>query len=128
MLHKLQNDISIKEELVHQLEKTQDEYTVMRDKYENRMSLLQETLMAVQRERDLALNRKPSENPEEKKRAEILKIRYEEKMKKLNQSMSDLKRKSEDANKMLNSTKNQNEALIKGMKESIDSLKGNYKN
>lgn len=57
MLHQIQADIAVKEELVAQLERSELEYTCMRAQYEERLNMLQEHLLEVQKQRDLALRR-----------------------------------------------------------------------
>lgn len=57
MLHKVQADIIVKEDLVAQLERGDLEYQFMRAKYEERLTVLQEDMILVERERDQALRR-----------------------------------------------------------------------
>lgn len=68
MLDKIQSDITIKEELVTQLEKTQADYQAMKEKYEEKMKQLHENLAAVQRERDSALKKSDGSDDKEKVR------------------------------------------------------------
>lgn len=57
VLEQIQSDIAIKEELVLQLEKTQTGYQAMKEKYEEKLKQLQDNLLALQHERDLALKK-----------------------------------------------------------------------
>ncbi|CAG8850075.1 7245_t:CDS:1, partial [Racocetra persica] len=57
MLHQIQADIAVKEQLVTQLERAEQEFTYMRAEYEQRLAHMQETLITLQRERDAALKR-----------------------------------------------------------------------
>lgn len=56
-LDQIQSDIAIKEELVLQLEKTQSGFHAMKEKYEDKLKQLQDNLLALQQERDVALKK-----------------------------------------------------------------------
>ena len=127
MLHKIQNDISMKEELVGQLEKSQNEFGIMKEKYEQKLSLIQESLKATQYERDTALKRmkKGSGTLEEKEHgATKIKSKYEMKMKKLGDEIDGLRRKHDDTSRAMAKNKQESENAIRSMKQNIESLKG----
>lgn len=126
MLHKIQNDITMKEDLVGQLEKSQQEYSVMREKYEQKLKLLHENLQAVQYERDLALKRMKNPNDKNDPAQAKLKIKYEERTKKLTKEIDELKRKFMETSKAMSANRTQNENLIKNMRQNIDSLKSRF--
>ncbi|KAI8088706.1 P-loop containing nucleoside triphosphate hydrolase protein [Halteromyces radiatus] len=55
MLHQVQADLLVKQELVGQLEKSEDEYTQMRINYEAQLKLLQTHLVDMRYQRDYAI-------------------------------------------------------------------------
>jgi kinesin family protein 4/21/27 len=118
-LHKIQADISIKEELIQSLEQTQKDYLVMKRNYEDKLQLLQSNISSVKGERDLALS-KISENGREKEKD--IRSRYETKVKNLLNQISLLRRTHLDATKAMNTSKN-SEVMLRQMKVSIEALK-----
>lgn len=120
-LHKIQADISIKEELITQLEKTYSEYGVMRKNYEEKLKLLQDSLIAAQKDRDLALRKLETKQGGEKEKD--VRTKYESKVKQLLSQISDLRRKHTESARTITSSKTRNEYMIKQMKCSIEALK-----
>lgn len=57
LLNQIQNDIAMQQELVDKLQQSHREYSVMKEKYEQKLQLLQESLKATAGERDLALKK-----------------------------------------------------------------------
>ncbi len=55
MLHQIQSDIRVKEELVTHLEKTETKYAFMRRKFDEKIDNLHRQLVGLQAERDKAL-------------------------------------------------------------------------
>ncbi|KAL7752651.1 hypothetical protein RI367_001653 [Sorochytrium milnesiophthora] len=119
-LHKIQADIAIKEELIVGLERTHNEYSVMKRNYEDKLRLLQDNLQSVQKERDIALQRM-EKNPKEKEKD--VRSKYEAKVRQLLGQISDLRRKHTDVTKNVSSSKNRNDYMIKQMRLSIEALK-----
>ncbi|CAG8673638.1 13425_t:CDS:2, partial [Ambispora leptoticha] len=122
-------DIAVKEQLVTQLERAEQEFTYMRAEYEQRLAHMQETLITLQRERDAALKRAANAGTGVSTRDKNsilaeLKARYEHKMKRLIQEIGELRRKYNDATQSNAATKNQNEVALKSMRAQIEQLKG----
>ena len=94
MLHQIQADMAVKEQLVTQLERAEQEYTYMRAQYEQKLVNMQENLINLQRERDVAVKRTQNANAGISTRDKNsilaeLKARYEHKMKRLIQEISE---------------------------------------
>ena len=132
MLHQIQSDIRVKEELVSHLEKSENEYTFMKRKYDDRMSQLQEQLVILQRERDQALSRtrsrissKSEVTVQVKEKQHLIEIRhaYEAKMKHLLSQIQELKRKYSQTTMTMQATRNQNETLLRSLRVNVETLK-----
>ncbi|CAB5199179.1 unnamed protein product [Rhizophagus irregularis] len=104
----IQADIAVKEQLVSQLEQTDQEYTYMRAQYEQRLADMQEALITLQQER----NRRS---------------RYEHEMKRLIQEIGELRRKYNEATQSNATSRNQNETILKSMRAQIEQLRGMMK-
>jgi len=79
-------------ELEVQLEEGQHEYTLMRQKYEEKLAMLQASLAAAQRERDLALRSiVPLEPVQSAGQERTMRVRYEEKIRQLSKELQQLK-------------------------------------
>ncbi|OUM69868.1 hypothetical protein PIROE2DRAFT_57126 [Piromyces sp. E2] len=125
LVDQLQNDIQLKEELLEGLLNSQKEYNVMRLKYEEKLKLLQNMLTSAQKDRDLAL-KKMNETEDDGKKEKVSfdqKRKLEEKIKKLENEISQLKLKYKNKDKSYSLSKNQNDNLIKNLKNNIESLK-----
>ncbi|KAG2221922.1 hypothetical protein INT45_013258 [Circinella minor] len=132
MLHQIQSDIRVKEELVSHLEKSENEYTFMKRKYDDRMSQLQEQLILLQRERDQAVTRtrsritsKSEVTVQMKEKQHLIEIRhaYEAKMKHLLSQIQELKRKYSQTTMTMQATRNQNETLLRSLRVNVETLK-----
>jgi hypothetical protein len=128
MLHQIQADIAVKEQLVSQLERAEQEYTYMRAQYEQKLTDMQEALVALQKERDTAVKRAQNANTGVSTRDKNsilaeLKARYEHKMKRLIQEIGELRRKYNEATQSNTTSKNQNETMLKSMRAQIEQLK-----
>ncbi|CAB4439509.1 unnamed protein product [Rhizophagus irregularis] len=126
MLHQVQADIAVKEQLVSQLERAEQEYTNMRAQYEQKLTDMREALITLQQERNATVkhvqNASTSVSTRDKNSilAE-LKTRYEHKMKHLIQEISELRRKYNEATQ--SNSRNRNEAILKSMRAQIEQLK-----
>ncbi len=126
MLHQIQSDIKVKEELVSHLEKSEVEYTFMRKKFDERISLLQAQLVDIQKEKDMALTRAKSNvavktDVKHQVEPEIRQV-YEQKIKQLSAKIQDLARKYSSATTSVQSARHQNESALKTLKTSIHRL------
>ncbi|KAI3630768.1 hypothetical protein MIR68_012203 [Amoeboaphelidium protococcarum] len=121
MLDQIETDISIKEELVHQLESTQQEYDHMRESYEKKIAMLQDSMVSVERERDEAL--KKADSSGDKAQYGIIRQRYEEKVRKLQMEIGDYRKRYQDTQRELLRKREQNESVIRNLKTSLQSMK-----
>jgi hypothetical protein len=128
LLHQVQADIAIKEQLVSQLERAEQEFTYMRAQYEQKLTDIQETLVTLQQERNTAVKHAQNANTGVSIRDKNsifaeLKVRYKHKMKRLIQEIGVLRRKYNEATQLNAKLKNQNETMLKGMHVQIKQLK-----
>lgn len=123
-LHQLQQDISLKEDLVQKLEKSQTEYAVMRQRYEEKLHLLQATLTLAEQERDSAMKRAllrgKSGGAESR---EQVSEKHQDKIRKLGKEIEQIKKRYEQASKSMLEKKTQNEHTLKSMRSNIEALK-----
>lgn len=138
MLHQVQADLLVKNELVGQLEKTEDEYAQLKSSYEDQLNELQEHLLELQRERDLAL-RKAGKKPvptatvtttaavggglREARQVDEVRRLYELKLKKLTTENQELKRKYTQMNHTLQAAHTKAEAYVSKLRAEIETLK-----
>ncbi|ORZ11891.1 hypothetical protein BCR42DRAFT_420830, partial [Absidia repens] len=147
ILHQIQSDIKMKEELVSHLEKSESEYMLMRRKFDDKINRLQDQLAELQEDRDVALKRTkglfktaPAGNAagntvdsthqqQAREKQQLLEIRqaYETKMKHLLNEIQELKRKYSQTTSTMHVTRNQNESLLKSLRISVDTLKSEKK-
>lgn len=128
MLHQIQSDIRVKEELVTHLEKTETKYAFMRRKFDDKIELLSQQLLELQSERDSALaktKQTPSRADPQKQQQQLAdtKNSYEGKIKALAVEIHDLKRNYTRTIASMQSTKNQQESLLKTLRGHVDTLK-----
>lgn len=131
MLHQIQSDIKVKEQLVSHLEKSEMEYAFMRRKFDDKVAELQAQLAELQRERDTALMRTKSRFATKsdvalqmKEKQQLIDIRhaYEAKMKTLLSEISELKRKYSQTTMAMQATRNQNETLLRSLRANVETL------
>ncbi|KAI7861727.1 hypothetical protein BDF14DRAFT_1865224 [Spinellus fusiger] len=131
MLHQIQADIKVKEELVNHLEKSENAYSHMRRKYDEKMEYLQQQLTELQRERDTAITRNKttgsgkSDPAQQRDKQQLLEIKnaYEAKMKQLLMEIQELKRKYAQTTMTMQATRNQNESLLRSLRVNVETLK-----
>ncbi|KAG1081205.1 hypothetical protein G6F42_023030 [Rhizopus arrhizus] len=141
MLHQIQSDIKVKEELVSHLEKSETEFTFMRKKFDEKINLLQSQLADTQKEKDMALMRTKSglairsdianhqmqqqqqQQQQSKTNDKEIRHAYETKMKSLMTEIQELRRKYAHATTTMQSTRNQNESLLRSLKVNVETLK-----
>lgn len=132
MLHQIQSDIHVKEELVTHLEKSEMQYTFMRKKFEEQLAMQQQAMSELQRERDTALRRatpnyigRPDPAAQLKDKQQLLEVRhaYEAKMKRLFAETQELRRKYTQTARTMQSTRNQNESMLRTLKVNVETLK-----
>lgn len=121
LMSQLQNDQRLKEELIMQLENGQQEYLVMRRRYEERLRLLQENLMTVQKERDQALHSSTGIPRED---SQGMRNKYEEKIKKMGRELNDLKDRNAELSRDTGSRSAANTVLIRNLRATLQTAKG----
>lgn len=139
MLHQIQSDIKVKEELVSHLEKSETEFTFMRKKFDEKVNHLQIQLADTQKEKDMVLMRTKSgvaiksdiakgnttASAVDNSKQNLVEVRhsYENKMKNLLAEIQELRRKYSQATMTMQSTRNQNESLLRSLKVNVETLK-----
>lgn len=131
MLHQIQSDIKVKEELVSHLEKSETEFAFMRKKFDEKINVLQAQLVEMQKEKDMALMRTKSNmaiKADIKQQVEPeIRQEYESKIKQLHAKIQDLTRKYTSATSSVQSARNQNESALKTLKLNIQRLEAEKK-
>lgn len=137
MLQQIQSDIKVKEELVSHLEKSETEFTFMRKKFDEKVNHLQIQLADTQKEKEMVLMKtksgvavkseisKGNMATVDNSKQSLAEIRhsYETKMKNLLSEIQELKRKYSQATMTMQSTRNQNESLLRSLKVNVETLK-----
>ncbi|KAG2234587.1 hypothetical protein BDF21DRAFT_375356 [Thamnidium elegans] len=135
MLHQIQSDIRVKEELVSHLEKSETKFSFMRRKFDEKVSHLHSQLAELQNERDHALAKTKSNfaaapnradvTMQMKEKQQLIETRhvYENKMKQLVLEIHDLKRNYSRTISTMQSTRNQHESLLRSLRVNVETLK-----
>ncbi|KAL6632174.1 kinesin-domain-containing protein [Neocallimastix sp. 'constans'] len=123
LVESIQDDIKVKEELLKTLIASQEKYNIMKENYEKKLKSLQNSIVHAQLERDEALKRIVNKNDSRDTSSVHINNRYIERINKLKNEVSQLKRKYDEATLSISSAKNQNTNQIKTMKSNIESLK-----
>ncbi|KAI7865507.1 hypothetical protein BDF14DRAFT_1824301 [Spinellus fusiger] len=137
MLHQTQADILVKQELVGQLEKSEEEYTQMRVNYEEKLNILQEHLQEHLQEMppfEEPLPRKtiPSRpgsaaQLREERQTQQVRSQYEAKLKRLVNENQDLRRKYTQATSALQTARVKAEGIVARLRSTIEALKAEKK-
>ncbi|KAI8074623.1 hypothetical protein BC940DRAFT_288690 [Gongronella butleri] len=123
MVQQIQSDIQVKEELVSQLERSETEYASMRKQFEDKLHVLHSEIMQLKQQRD-EINkapRRPSQQDHQQLRD--LKHAYESKLKHLLAQLSDVRRKYAQTTSAIQTSRNQNESMLRALKVHVESLK-----
>ncbi|CAO3591227.1 unnamed protein product [Absidia cylindrospora] len=136
MLHQIQSDIRVKEELVSHLEKSETEYAFMRRKFDDKIGDLEAKLASLQREKNETLTRTKSgfastnnsskpDGAHVREKQQLIEIRhaYENKMKSLLSEIQDLRHKYSQTTMTMQSTRNQNDTLLRSLRMNVETLK-----
>ncbi|CAO3599895.1 unnamed protein product [Absidia cylindrospora] len=149
MMDQIQADILLKEELVTQLEKSETEYGQLRKQFEKKLYSLREEILNLKREREKAQvtlqqqmqqhqqqlqkqqNRRSSlsgintntSNTRDHQQLHDVRHAYEAKMKNLLSQLSDLRRKYSQTSSAIQSSRNQNESMLRALRVNVESLK-----
>ena len=140
IIAQVQSDIRVKEELVTQLERCENEYIHMRRKFEQRLGKLGHEILNIKRERDdvmrraayneqqqqrQRMQRRGSDATSQREKQQLMDMRhaYEIKIKTLFTQLSDLRRKYSQSSSAIQSSRNQNESMLRALRVSVESLK-----
>lgn len=146
MMDQIQADIHLKEELVTQLEKSEMEYGQLRKRFENKLYSLSQEILNLRREREKTQatlqqhqhqlqqqhhqNRRSSiaggssaNGPRDHQQIHDVRHAYEAKMKTLLNQLSDLRRKYSQTSSAIQSSRNQNESMLRALRVNVESLK-----
>ncbi|KAJ4449291.1 hypothetical protein ANN_00689 [Periplaneta americana] len=122
-LAELTSEISIKQKLIDELERSQKRIQMMRQHYEDKLQLLQERIRATQEERDKVLatfTSTQSNQPTEKERK--VRDEYERKLSDMQKEMKRLQSaKKEHARLLRNQTQHENQ--VKALKNDLAEMK-----
>jgi hypothetical protein len=114
MLHQIQADVLVKQELVGQLGKTEDEYAHMRETYEDRLKDLKGHLT------------RPAVR--ENRQTQDVRLQYETKVKRLVNELQDVKKNNTVLTQQLKSSRIKSDQTISKLRTDLDSLKLDKKN
>ncbi|CAO3642767.1 unnamed protein product [Cunninghamella blakesleeana] len=134
MLHQIQSDIRVKEELVSHLEKSETEYNFMRRKFDEKINDLESKLANLQKEKNDTIARtksgfaatvNSSSEHQVREKQQLIEIRhaYENKMKTLLNEIQDLRRKYSQTTMTMQATRNQNDTLLRSLRVNVETLK-----
>jgi hypothetical protein len=122
LINSIQNDISRHESLMERNLKREAEYEKMQKAYESKLNVLQNQMIRIQEERDLALKKIASGTKNAS--VEDPRNRYEEAKKKLDMEISDTRRKMGENSRRRTNDKARNDKLTSELQATIANLKG----
>lgn len=120
LINKLQNDIVQHEALAESIQKREAEYNRMQKAYESKLSVLQNQMSQIQKERDLALTKMT--NSSKQQRSDV-KSKFEERQRRLDSEISDTRRKMGENSRLQSNSKSRAEKLTSELQATISALK-----
>lgn len=126
MLGQIQSDIQVNEDLVLQLEKTEVEYSHMRKKFEKKLYSLRDEILALRQQQQQKKEPAAAAAPSTTAAAysmNSIRHAYEAKMKTLMSQLSELRRKYSQTSSTMQSSRNQNESMLRALRVNVESLK-----
>ncbi|RCI02574.1 hypothetical protein CU098_001368 [Rhizopus stolonifer] len=111
MLDQIQSDIQVNESLVNQLERTEHEYLDMRKQLEAKIYSLRDEIIDLR------------QSSTQKQSMNDIRFAYEGKMKTLMNQLSDIKRKHKTMTDTIQTSRNQNESTLRGLRVNVETLK-----
>ncbi|GAA5812267.1 hypothetical protein MFLAVUS_005717 [Mucor flavus] len=139
MVDQIQSDIQVNEDLVVQLEKTEVEYGQMRKKFEKKLYSLRDEILTLRREQQLQRQQQAMQQHTQQQQPKLsikrkdstsslnnmnhIRQAYEIKMKTLMGQLSDLRRKYTQTSSTIQSSRNQNESMLRALRVNVESLK-----
>ncbi|KAF7725370.1 Kinesin-like protein kif21b [Apophysomyces ossiformis] len=130
LIQQIQDDIHVKEELVSQLERSEAEYDEMRVRFKQKLYSLREEILTAQYERDQAMRRSSYAQSKdtafaqrEKQQLSERCYAYEQEIKRLMSQLSNLRRKYSQTTAAIQSSRNQNETMLRTLRVNVEALK-----
>ncbi|KAL9543052.1 hypothetical protein MBANPS3_008295 [Mucor bainieri] len=139
MLDQIQSDIQVNEDLVLQLEKTEVEYSQMRKKFEKKLYSLRDEILTLRQQQQQQQQQQKKEAPTTTTTTTTpaavasttaaaysmnsIRHAYEAKMKTLMSQLSELRRKYSQTSSTMQSSRNQNESMLRALRVNVESLK-----
>ena len=126
MLGQIQSDIQVNEDLVSQLEKTEVEYGHMRKEFEKKIISLRDEILNLRRDQQQKVATsavKRRDSTASLNNMNTIRQAYEIKMKTLMGQLSDLRRKYTQTSSTIQSSRNQNESMLRALRVNVESLK-----
>lgn len=117
MLDQIQSDIQVNEDLMQQLEKTETEYSEMRKKFEKKLLSLRDEILELRQQQEQTSANASAVN------LNHIRLAYEGKMKNLMNQLSELRRKYTQTSSTIQSSRNQNESIIRALRGNVETLK-----
>lgn len=121
-LETLLNDQTLKEELIVSLENGQQEYLVMRRKYEDRLRLLQENIHAITRERDQAITKHLS-NSNAAAASSAGRARLEERLRQMGRIIEELRGKNAEHAREAGTRATAHDTLVRNLRSALANAK-----
>lgn len=121
-LETLLNDQTLKEELIVSLENSQQEYLVMRRRYEDRLRLLQENIQAIARERDQAIS-KHLNNSNAAAASSAGRARLEERIRQMGRIIEELRGKNAEHTREAGTRATAHDTLVRNLRSALASAK-----
>ncbi|GAN08165.1 kinesin-like protein KIF21A-like [Mucor ambiguus] len=128
MLSQIQSDIQVNEDLVLQLEKTEVEYSQMRKKFEKKLYSLRDEILTLRQQQQQQQKKETPTTVVPSTTAAAYSMNsirhaYEAKMKTLMSQLSELRRKYSQTSSTMQSSRNQNESMLRALRVNVESLK-----
>lgn len=124
MLDQIQADIQVNEDLVVQLEKTEVEYSQMRKMFEKKLYALRDEILTLrQQQQKKEAPTITSTAASSGYNMNNIRQAYEIKMKTLMSQLSELRRKYSQTSSTIQSSRNQNESMLRALRANVETLK-----
>ncbi|XP_028393675.1 kinesin-like protein KIF21A isoform X2 [Dendronephthya gigantea] len=118
----LSTEISIKQQLIEELENSQKRLNNMKLHYEEKLSLLERKIKETETERDRVLETIHEHDKEAAQQSQKVKSEYEKKINDFKDELKKLQSAKREHNRLMR-TKTQNEMQLKGLTRDLDELK-----
>ncbi|XP_073985830.1 kinesin-like protein 31E isoform X2 [Rhodnius prolixus] len=118
----LTSEISMKQQLIEELEKAQKRLNNMKQHYEDKLSQLQAKILATQQERDAVLASYTNENKQPTEKVKKIKEEYERKLTDMQREMKSLQSAKKEHAKLLRS-QTQYESQIRTLSNEVGDMK-----